>query len=51
MQAANNYEAFGYRFPRFDDLDASERWATERSQGGGVAQSPPAQILARALRR
>lgn len=40
MQAANNYEKFGYQFPRFDDLDTSERWAIARSKGGGVGQRP-----------
>ena len=40
MQAANNYERWGPQFPRFDDLDASERWATARSKGGGANISP-----------
>jgi len=51
MQAANNYEQFGYRFPRFEDLAASEQWATERSKGGGVGQSPLAQVLMQAVGR
>lgn len=36
QQTAANYEQFGYQFPRFDDLDTSERWAIQRSHGGGV---------------
>jgi hypothetical protein len=46
MQAANAYEKRGYRFPRFSDLDTSERWATSRSKGGGAA-TPLASVVGR----
>jgi hypothetical protein len=38
--AADNYEKWGYQFPRFGDLDQSEAWATARSKAGGVGISP-----------
>jgi len=45
MQAADAYERFGYQFPRFDDLDASERFAVDRSRGGGVGTGPLATTI------
>jgi hypothetical protein len=46
MQAADAYEKRGYQFPRFNDLDNSERWAVSRSKGGGAA-TPLAKVVGR----
>jgi hypothetical protein len=40
LRAADLYEQFGYQFPRFGDLAASERFAVERSRRGGTGVSP-----------
>jgi hypothetical protein len=37
---ADQYEKFGYQFPRFPDLTSSEAWATARSRQGGVGTGP-----------
>ena len=50
QKLANMYEQFGYRFPRFNDLQASEDWSTARSHQGGVGTGPLAQILSKAVK-
>ena len=37
---ADLYERFGYRFPRFPSLAASEDWAVKRSKRGGIGLGP-----------
>jgi hypothetical protein len=41
---ADQYERFGYEFPRFKTLKESEDWATKRSKRGGVGTGPLAKV-------
>jgi hypothetical protein len=45
LKLADLYERFGYQFPRFDDLAASEEWATQRSRRGGIGTDPLAKVV------
>ena len=40
IRSRNRYEKQGHMFPRFGNMDASERFARERSRAGGAGLSP-----------